>query len=89
MRRLICCAVGVSLCLAMGCGPQVRKPNFLHPGNAAQQRWDAIYHDPYPLNDVAPEIVGGRPRGYQNPVPEVLRAQPLQPATLVSPPAVR
>lgn len=72
LRVLIAaCLVGATL----GCGPQVRRPNFLHPGNAASQRFDAIYHDPYPLDDVGPAVEGSRPRGYQAPVPEVVRSR--------------
>ena len=71
-RRCLACLVAVS---AVGCGPHLRTPKLFDPGNAASQRYDAIYHDPYPLPDVGPEIVGGRPRGYQAPVPEVARAR--------------
>ena len=68
------------VCLfALGCGPQVRMPNFLHPGNLASQRFDAIVHDPYPLDDVGPPVEGGRPLGYQKPVPEVVRGRLLNP----------
>ncbi|MEM6798609.1 MAG: hypothetical protein AAF589_03765 [Planctomycetota bacterium] len=71
--------------MTAGCSPYMRTPNLLHPGPAGPQRTDAIYHDPYPLDDVGPEIVGGRPRGYQRPVPETLRGRLLetQPATIV------
>ncbi len=55
-------------------------PNLLHPGNLASQRFDAIYHDPYPLDDVGPPVQGGRPRGYQKPVPEVVRGRLFAPA---------
>jgi hypothetical protein len=78
----------------------IRFPNFTHPGPAPLQRAEAIQHDPYPLPDIAPEIEGGRPREYQQPVNEVDRAhlvptrpviiQPL-PApgtTVVAPPVV-
>ncbi len=80
-------SLALSAPLAIGCGPNVRKPNLFDPGNAASQQYGAIFHDPYPLPDVAPEIVGGRPRGYQAPVPEITRARGLQPAkTTVAPP---
>jgi hypothetical protein len=65
--------------LLTGCTAEVHRyirfPDFLHPGWANQQRRDAIEHDPYPLNDVGPEVVGGRPREYQQPVREVERAR--------------
>ncbi|HVT30104.1 MAG TPA: hypothetical protein VHE81_18975 [Lacipirellulaceae bacterium] len=61
----------------VGCAPEVYglRQNFLHPGPAAYQRAAAVQHDPYPLNDVGPEIVGGRPREYQIPLNEVERAR--------------
>lgn len=60
---------------ATGCGPRFRVPNPFHPGATGPQRYDAVYHDPYPLDDIAPEIVGGRPREYQRPVPQVTRGR--------------
>jgi hypothetical protein len=69
-----------------GCTPEVhqykRFPNFLNPGPAAYQRAEAIQHDPYPLDDVGPEVVGGRPREYQIPVNEVERANMAAPRRL-------
>ncbi len=79
LRTLLSLALAAPL--LVGCGPNVRKPKLFDPGNAATQRYDAIFHDPYPMPDVAPEIVGGRPRGYQAPVPEVARGRGLQPIT--------
>jgi hypothetical protein len=38
------------------------------------QRYNATQFDPYPLPDMGPEIVGGRPIDYLTPVPEVERA---------------
>ena len=39
--------------------------------------------DPYPLNDIGPAIVGGRPREFANPLPEPQRneltARPTSP----------
>jgi len=62
-----------------GCTPEVhnyiRFPNLFHPGWAQQQRAAALEHDPYPLDDMGPEVVGGRPREYQRPIPEVERAR--------------
>jgi hypothetical protein len=88
---------------ALGCTPEahryIRFPNLWSPGPAPYQRAEAIRHDPYPLNDVGPEIEGGRPREYQQPVNEVERArmaatrpvalQPIPvPALPVAPPPV-
>jgi hypothetical protein len=74
-RHLWAFATVVVLLAAIGCSPAVRMPNLLHPGTAQQQRAEALIHDPYPLDDVAPAIVGGRPLAYQRPVPEVERAR--------------
>lgn len=42
-------------------------------GSVDRQKARAVYFDPYPLNDIGPEVVGGRPRGFQNPLPEANR----------------
>ena len=90
-----------TLVATSGCKPEVHRykrfPNFLSPGWAQQQRADAVAHDPYPVDDAGPEIVGGRPREYQRPLNEVERArlalpppiglQPI-PAIPVGPPVV-
>ncbi|MEO0531215.1 MAG: hypothetical protein AAF266_11675 [Planctomycetota bacterium] len=82
-RRLLLC-LGVTLG-SVGCGPHLRTPNWFDPGNAASQRFDAIYHDPYPMTDTAPEIVGGRPREYQAPVPPVARPRLQQQLPTIAP----
>jgi hypothetical protein len=73
---LFAAAVAVN---AIGCTPEVHRymrfPDFVHPGWAHEQRGEAIEHDPYPLDDVGPEVVGGRPREYQRPLNEVERAR--------------
>ena len=79
-RTLTKCSLVAALTAAvMGCTPEVRNyirfPDLPHPGWAQQQRLEAIEHDPYPLDDIGPEVVGGRPREYQRPVPEVDRAR--------------
>jgi hypothetical protein len=93
-------AMFVSLAALTGCTAEVHRyvrfPDFLHPGWAQHQRSEAIEHDPYVLNDVGPEVVGGRPREYLQPVNEVERArmnatppvafQPVPVPSLPSPP---
>jgi hypothetical protein len=71
----------VVLTAALGIGgcAGVKGPSWLYPGTAAQQQRRAEQYDPYPNNQVAPEIVGGRPREFSNPLPEVRRAQQLPP----------
>jgi hypothetical protein len=64
----------------------IRFPSLTSPGPAAYQRAQAIQHDPYPLNDVAPEIVGGRPLSYQQSVTEPDRAKMIpQPVVAIQP----
>ena len=43
------------------------------PGTIEQQRLRATIHDPYPDPNAGPEVVGGRPREYSNPLPEPVR----------------
>ena len=44
-------------------------------GSENLQKYRAAAFDPYPLNDIGPEVVGGRPRGFMNPLPEANRNQ--------------
>lgn len=80
MRRMILSLLALLLFVASftACSPTIRKPRLASPGTAPLQRFNAEQFDPYPMTDVAPEIVGGRPPDYQIPVPEVERArQPM------------
>ena len=47
--------------------------SIFQPGTIQQQRLRATVHDPYPDQDLGPEVVGGRPREYQQPLPEPVR----------------
>jgi hypothetical protein len=49
------------------------RPNFRHPGNTPYQSHQATLHDPYPDDDLGPEVVGGRPREFQKPLAEPVR----------------
>lgn len=42
-------------------------------GSIDRQKARAVVIDPYPLNDIGPEVVGGRPREYAYPMPEAGR----------------
>jgi hypothetical protein len=44
-------------------------------GTVDRQKTRAVIHDPYPLNDIGPEVVGGRPREFMTPLPEAKRNQ--------------
>jgi hypothetical protein len=57
-----------------GCA-DVAVPRILHPGSEEYQQVRAEQFDPYPLPDVGPEIVGGRPLQYIKPAPWAERVQ--------------
>ena len=42
-------------------------------GSIDRQKARAVAFDPYPLNDLGPEVMGGRPREFLNPLPEAQR----------------
>jgi hypothetical protein len=48
-------------------------------GTTNRQKARAAVHDPYPLNDIGPEVVGGRPREFFDPEPEAVRHQVTRP----------
>ncbi len=61
------------------CSPTIRYPRLASPGTAPLQRYNAEQFDPYPQNDVGPEIVGGRPLDYAMPISEVSRSRQSMP----------
>ena len=63
--------MAVLLCAATGCAG--RHVNWHAPGTIEQQRLRATIHDPYAAPDIAPEIDGGRPRDYIEPLPQPVR----------------
>lgn len=70
MSRML--SLSVLLCLA-GCAS---RPGWGAPwgqGSTERQKSRAVVHDPYPLNDIGPEVVGGRPREYFSPQAEPVR----------------
>ena len=67
------------LALLTACSPTIRYPRLASPGTAPLQRYNAEQFDPYPQNDVGPEIVGGRPLDYAVPVSEVSRSRQSMP----------
>ena len=52
-------------------------PGWRQPGSAAYQQAMAELFDPFPEDEVGQEIVGVRPREYQDPIPEPLRGRRL------------
>jgi hypothetical protein len=68
------------LTVISGCAPgAIQVPRFCNPGTAPYQRAVATIHDPYPLNDVGPPVLGGRPPDFKQPLSEVDRARHLNP----------
>jgi len=66
--------VAVAVCMFALSGCRVARPNWRSPGTAQQQA-RAVQYDPFSDNDVAPEVVGGRPRAYAKQDPEPVRAE--------------
>ncbi len=50
-------------------------PRLFGPGPIDYQRNKAAVQDPYPDPDAGPAVVGGRPRGFQKPLPEPVKAR--------------
>ncbi|NOY41154.1 MAG: membrane or secreted protein [Planctomycetes bacterium] len=79
LKATVAIALFALLPMLAACSATVRKPRLLHPGPAGYQRNNATQFDPYPPDDMGPEIVGGRPPDFQKPPPEVIRARQQQP----------
>ena len=62
----------VLILVSTGCRVQ---PNWGPQGTIGQQRSNAIKHDPFPSDDLAPPILGGRPPGFEQPKSEAVTAQ--------------
>jgi hypothetical protein len=60
------------LLLAGGCQSSHYAERFGF-GTMDRQKTRAADFDPYPLNDIGPAVVGGRPRGFFDPTPEPRR----------------
>ena len=70
-RKLTCAAM--LLASFAGCAS---RPGWGLPwgqGTIDRQKARATVHDPYPLNDIGPEVMGGRPRDFMNPQAEPVR----------------
>lgn len=72
MRRNTIALLFVMVASISGCH-SARPWPFAPQGTVAHQQSDAIVHDPYPLNDIAPEDASMRPREFRSPLPEPVR----------------
>ena len=72
MSRIL---AGLAIILSLsGCASS--RPGWGMPwgqGTTDRQKARAVIHDPYTLNDIGPEVVGGRPREFMNPQSEAKR----------------
>ena len=50
-------------------------PNSSPAALLQKERNQAVRYDPYPDNDIGPEIDGGRPRDYSQQLPETVRGR--------------
>ena len=64
------------LTCAVGCNATIERPRWFRPGDIRSQQYRAVEHDPYPSIEVGPEVVGGRPREYQQELPAPIRHMP-------------
>lgn len=62
-------------CLAIVSGCTLPNRQSQPARSMGQQQLDATQFDPYADNDVGPEIVGARPRDFQRPASEAVRAR--------------
>ena len=70
MRRNLWLA---SILLLLGCSLPNRFPSGPRP--VRQQQLEATLFDPYADADAGPEVVGARPREFQRPASEAVRAR--------------
>jgi hypothetical protein len=76
VKRRWLLAVGALVFVASGIGCKgTAGPSWFHPGSAGVQQSRALRFDPYPENDIGPNVDGARPRGYEKPPPEPSRAR--------------
>ena len=64
-----------AVCFATGGCKTEAKPQLANPGSVESQQRRATQFDPFPQPDIGPDVVGARPRDYQQPVAETNRAR--------------
>ena len=69
--KLLFCLL--ALVAATGC--PTMWPNLFRPGPVGYQRDNATMYDPYGSPHAGPEVVGGRPRDFQQPLTEPRHSQ--------------
>jgi hypothetical protein len=76
MHRLLYASLSVALLHVIGCTLPGRQ--YQTPRPTGQQQLEATQWDPYADVDAGPEIVGSRPREFQRPAAEPVRARGFQ-----------
>jgi len=74
MYKILIPVLLVMFLVLAGC-QSTAQPSLTHPGSAQVQQNRAVRFDPYPENETGPTMVGVRPRGYENPIPEPARSR--------------
>jgi hypothetical protein len=73
-RHLQPLLLSAALAMAVVCMSGCRGRGFLPaPGPMNEQQANAIVHDPFPQNDIAPFEAASRPPSYQQPLAEPVR----------------
>jgi hypothetical protein len=73
MRTMFHLGIASFLLLAISSAGCRGRSLFPPAGTMNQQQANAIIHDPFPLDDIAPKDLGARPPNYQNPLPAPVR----------------
>ena len=73
--RYVALSVAATILISFSCGCHVNR-DLGPPGDMNTQRTRALLHDPFPANDIGPDIEGIRPRGFDLPRSEVQKLQP-------------
>jgi hypothetical protein len=72
MPRTIAAVAVLLSAMLVGCagGPPL---SWSNPGTVQQQRLRATIFDPWPDSQLGPEVLGGRPRDYSEPLPQPVK----------------
>jgi hypothetical protein len=68
-------AAGVLLLMVLSGCQTIQGPNWYHAGPAPHQQFWAQVFDPFPEDEIAPPVDGGRPREFDRAPPEIDRAR--------------
>jgi hypothetical protein len=74
MKYLVLLLLAAALVAPVGCA-NIARPDWGNPGTADMQQLRAQQYDPYAEPDVGPNVSTGRPREFQKPLAEPLRAK--------------